>query len=59
LAAHPTGVVGDAWYVNPDLYIWNEDTGTWDNVGRIAGPQGVQAKSIYPKNSKTVQKWNT
>jgi hypothetical protein len=40
--AHPTGEAGDAWYVNPDLYIWDEDTQAWDNVGRIAGPQGIQ-----------------
>jgi hypothetical protein len=41
IAAVPTGHPGDAYYVNPDMYIWDEAHGRWVNIGRIAGPQGV------------------
>lgn len=36
--AHPTGSRGDAYMVAGDLIIWNGTT--WENVGRIQGPQG-------------------
>lgn len=36
--AHPTGSSGDAYMVGGDLVIWNGTT--WENVGRIQGPQG-------------------
>ncbi|MDR0914346.1 MAG: collagen-like protein [Oscillospiraceae bacterium] len=44
VAAHPTGSAGNYYYVAPDLYIWDEDKGMWDNVGQIAGPQGIQGE---------------
>jgi len=35
---------GDAWIVTEsnggDLFFWNVTEGTWDNVGKIVGPQG-------------------
>ena len=37
-AAHPTGSRGDAYMVAGDLVVWNGST--WENVGRIQGPQG-------------------
>jgi hypothetical protein len=40
-AAHPTGSPGDAYFISPDLYIWDADRNDWVNIGRIAGPQGV------------------
>ena len=37
---------GDAWIVTAsnggDLFFWNVTAGTWDNIGRIVGPQGDQ-----------------
>ena len=38
---HPDGNPGDAYYINPDLYVWSEKDKKWINVGPIAGPQGV------------------
>jgi len=40
LAAHPTGNSGDAYLVNGELYVW--DGSSWQNVGSIAGAQGIQ-----------------
>jgi hypothetical protein len=39
-----TGVEGDAWIVQEtgDLYIWDQENTTWDNVGQIVGPAGPQ-----------------
>lgn len=41
-AGVPVGTPGDFYYVSPDLYIWNTVTSSWDDVGPIAGPQGIQ-----------------
>lgn len=43
-AAHPTGSDGDAYMVGGDLYIWNGST--WEDVGRIQGPQGPAGQSV-------------
>ena len=40
ITAHPVGVVGDAYLVAGDLYVWAAATSAWTNVGRIQGPQG-------------------
>lgn len=40
IQAHPTGIPGNAYMINPYLYVWNNITYTWDNVGRIQGPKG-------------------
>jgi hypothetical protein len=42
VAAHPTGNAGDAYLVNGSLYVWSDNSGKWENVGDIQGPQGVQ-----------------
>ena len=40
IAAHPTGSAGDAYMVGTDLVVWNTQTSSWQNVGRIQGPSG-------------------
>jgi hypothetical protein len=39
-----TGSAGHAWIVTEsnggDLFFWNLTDGTWDNIGKIVGPQG-------------------
>lgn len=40
VAAHPTGITGDAYIVGVNLYVWA--SGAWSNVGQIVGPQGIQ-----------------
>jgi BclB C-terminal domain-containing protein len=42
IAAHPTGAPGEFYYVNPDLYVWDDVTSSWINIGEIAGPQGIE-----------------
>lgn len=37
---HPTGVVGNAYLVGDDLYVWVGEQSKWVNVGVIRGPQG-------------------
>lgn len=39
-----TGVEGDAYLINGDLYVWVETT--WQNVGNIQGPQGKSAYEV-------------
>lgn len=39
---HPTGAVGDAYLVLGDLYVWDATHNVWQNVGAIAGVQGLQ-----------------
>lgn len=41
-AAHPTGDVGDAYLINGNMYVWNVEQNSWENVGNIQGPQGIQ-----------------
>jgi phage minor structural protein len=41
IAAHPTGSAGDAYLVGTDLVVWNTQTSSWENVGRIQGPSGA------------------
>lgn len=43
-AAHPTGLAGDFYYINPNIFAWDEDKGEWVNIGQIAGPQGIQGE---------------
>lgn len=37
---HPVGNKGDAYLINGDLYIWNEENKKYDNVGNIKGDKG-------------------
>lgn len=41
IAAHPTGSAGDAYMVGTDLVVWNTQTNSWEDVGRIQGPSGA------------------
>jgi hypothetical protein len=38
--AQPTGTVGDAYLVGGDLYVWDDVSEEWENVGNIQGPTG-------------------
>lgn len=37
---HPTGVEGEAYIVEGNLFIWDNET--WNNVGAIVGPEGPE-----------------
>ena len=39
--AHPTGVNGDSYLVDGDLFVWSPENGIWVDVGPIRGPQGL------------------
>ena len=39
--AHPTGVAGDSYIVDGDLYVWDVSLSDWKNVGTIQGPAGA------------------
>ncbi len=41
-AAHPTGDIGDAYLIQGSMYVWNTESNSWENVGNIQGPQGIQ-----------------
>lgn len=43
-AIHPTGKVGDAYLINGELYVWDEEGSSWINVGNIQGPQGEKGE---------------
>ena len=32
---HPVGSVGDAYLIDSDLYIWSDNTDSWDDVGCV------------------------
>lgn len=38
--AHPTGSVGDAYIVQGNMYVWNDEEQDWVDVGDIQGPAG-------------------
>lgn len=43
--AHPTGTKGDAYAVGEEtteIYIWDVDSNTWENIGPLEGPAGPQ-----------------
>jgi hypothetical protein len=39
------GNPGDAWLINGDLWVWDDENNTWINVGSIKGPQGDPGKA--------------
>ena len=57
-SAHPTGDPGDAYIIGTDLYVWAIDSAEWENVGRIQGPAGKDAKSVVLTGSAQVFKVN-
>ena len=38
--AHPTGVLGDAYFVGGRVIYWDTEAGKWADAGPIRGPQG-------------------
>ncbi len=55
----PTGSPGDAYMIHGDLYVWQENSGTWKNVGPIQGPEGKSAYDLAVKNGfeGTMEEW--
>lgn len=37
---HPTGIIGDAYMINANLFVWNAIDNDWIDVGCIQGPAG-------------------
>lgn len=40
-----TGVQGDAYIINGDLWVWATASSDWVNAGNIQGPQGIQGET--------------
>jgi len=53
ISSHPTANPGDAYLINGDLYVWDQDNGTWINVGNIQGPAGTEAQVYVGKTTTT------
>lgn len=53
IAAHPTGEEGDAYMVAGDLVVWDVDTNSWKDVGRIQGPSGFDGLWLAIENDDT------
>lgn len=53
IADHPTGSAGDAYMVGTDLVVWNTQTNSWENVGRIQGPSGADGLWLTIENNDT------
>lgn len=50
---HPTGSAGDAYMVGTDLVVWNTQTSSWQNIGRIQGPSGSDGLWLAIENNDT------
>lgn len=52
IEAHPVGVAGDAYFVGTSesnvVYMWDEETSEWINIGSLRGPQGVDGGYYVP-----------
>ena len=42
IAEHPTGMIGDSYLVNGNLFVWIEADQEWLDVGNIRGPRGLE-----------------
>ncbi|AVK84453.1 hypothetical protein C3943_13165 [Lysinibacillus sp. B2A1] len=53
------GTPGDAYMIGGDLYVWQDDTGSWKNVGPIQGPEGKSAYDLAVENGfvGTIEEW--
>lgn len=53
------GTPGDAYMIGGDLYVWQDDTGSWKNVGPIQGPEGKSAYDLAVENGfeGTMEEW--
>ncbi|EON70316.1 hypothetical protein [Lysinibacillus sphaericus] len=54
-----TGSPGDAYMIHGDLYVWQDNSNTWKNVGPIQGPQGKSAYDLAVENGfeGTMEEW--
>lgn len=41
---HPEGKIGDMYMVENNVYVWNNETKTWENIGAVKGPKGDQGE---------------
>ena len=55
----PVGAPGDAYMIEGNLYVWQDNTKTWKNVGPIQGPEGKSAYDLAVKNGfqGTMEEW--
>lgn len=53
------GTPGDAYMIGGNLYVWQDDTGSWKNVGPIQGPEGKSAYDLAVENGfeGTMEEW--
>lgn len=53
------GAPGDAYMINGNLYVWQDNLNVWKNVGPIRGPEGKSAFKIAVENGfeGTMQEW--
>jgi hypothetical protein len=62
-----SGNPGDAYLVGGDLYVWSQNTNTWNNAGNVQGPQGLTGQNglsayevwLSQGNTGTVQDYIT
>ncbi len=40
-----SGNPGDAYLVNGDLFVWSQNTNTWNNAGNVQGPIGLSGQN--------------
>jgi hypothetical protein len=54
-----TGLPGDAYMIDGNLYVWQDNSGTWKNVGPIQGPEGKSAYDLAVANGfeGTMEEW--
>lgn len=44
IAAHPAGAIGEGYLVGADVYIWDDITSNWIDVGPLRGETGADGK---------------
>lgn len=50
IAAHPTGTAGQAYMVGTDLVVWDANSSSWKDVGRIQGANGFDGLWLAIEN---------
>lgn len=50
---HPIGEDGDCYIISGNLYVWDMDKSSWQEVGSIEGPAG-EADTIEIRNTNTI-----
>lgn len=46
VAARPQGVPNESYMIQRELWVWSDNTGTWENIGQIQGPPGEPGSGI-------------